>query len=142
MTFWNTPTKSLAWKQGIHEHVLRRNVKRFRGGFIFEARRLLYDSTLRLGSQKEETQKHGTHTTAKARFWIGLQVKVRKTCSAAPSSLARVTLKQNVSRLCHAFTTRCCPLGLPPFVPQTTKPHCFTRVPGKTHTSVETLSLL
>ena len=33
------------WK-GVREQLLRRNVKRFRGGLVFKAHRLLYHSTL------------------------------------------------------------------------------------------------
>ena len=41
----------------IQEQLLRRNVKRFRGGLVSKARRLLYHSTEGLGVIKEKEKK-------------------------------------------------------------------------------------
>jgi len=40
------------------KQLLRRNVKRFRGGLVFEALRLLYHSTLGLRVIKKKKKKH------------------------------------------------------------------------------------
>jgi len=43
---------------GMREHLLRRNVKRFRGGLVLKAHRLLYHSTLglRVIKKKEDAR--------------------------------------------------------------------------------------
>ena len=41
----------------IEEQLLRRNVKRFRGGLVFKAHRLLYHSTLGLRVTKKKKKK-------------------------------------------------------------------------------------
>ena len=45
----------------IQEQVLRRNVKRFRGGLVFKAHRLGYHSTLRWRVIKKKKKKKGTY---------------------------------------------------------------------------------
>jgi len=43
----------------IQEQLLRRNVKRFRGGLVFKAHRLVYHSTLGLSVIKKKIKKEG-----------------------------------------------------------------------------------
>ena len=57
---WDTPTKGLLWNETVDqtcpfEQPLRRVVKRFRGGLVFKAHRLVYDSTL--GSRVRKKKK-------------------------------------------------------------------------------------
>ena len=48
---------------GLEEQLLRRNVKRFRGGLVFKAHRLLYHSTLGLRVIKKKRRRSGRLTT-------------------------------------------------------------------------------
>ena len=50
------------------EQLLRRNVKRFRGGLVFEAHRLLYHSTLGLRVIKKKQKIRGVLTSTTCGF--------------------------------------------------------------------------
>jgi len=53
------------WKLQVAQ-LLYRNVKRFRGGLVFEARRLLYHSTLGLRGMKKKKKSHVCEMGSKA----------------------------------------------------------------------------
>ena len=57
--FPNDGTKiKFIYEPGRYEQLLRRNVKRFRGGLVFKAHRLLYHSTLGLRVIKKKNKKY------------------------------------------------------------------------------------